>query len=606
MSNGETPYAKELKTSEVMALADRRVNVAKEDIPREQKVKIVELENTVLDFMRDPNYAEMREAYKKNYDTTGRGAEGLLATMKAHYMAVESGESKAAGDQLKAITTMALSELEELKMNMGFAAADTERDARRYNDVIGKSTGADRPIAPASELPENMATVEELLGRTPREKIEVNLALNEGRLAQLKLPENAAAYVDAKLAYASITGGQHLEDATKLLSDAFSAGLKEVAKRTGLSEQRALLLELVSTQLNALEGLYKILTQSIRNEAPHKEVSEAVDNGEGSFSDKEMAEILGTVFAKARWDTIDSSQPFKKPTTISEGMEAYYRVGPAYTYYTGRKPQDLGFNEAYVLGTTQGIVSALVTVDQMALGAAAWVGKKVMGNEAHAATSDTHEAETWTSKILNAGKSVLDPHTWAMAWQMLTYGLEHSTAEEKLFMVNKIVAEFISVGLIGGEVLHGLKASKLGIQGSRAMKSMTVAMEVIATQCPTLAMYGYNSERICVGLENVAAQGIRVWDDLLLRSAHVGETAHGVEANLYHPTVGVYSHAKEEIEAKREHSFAYDELVTIREHLRLAIQHAESLGLTEGQRADLQASNREVLRRLQGVDREGH
>lgn len=597
MSNKEIPAG---KASEVMALADRRVNVNQEDIPREQKLAIVKLETDLSGFMRDPKYKEMRDIYIKRYDVTGRGVEELFATMKLHYSEVQSGESEHAGEQLRAITDIALHEMEDLKMRMGFASEDHESETRSYSSTVAKATGADRPLAAAPELAENMDMVEAMLGVTPREKIEVNVERNKDRLVELRRPENAGAYLAAKASYSHITGGLYLEDATKLLSDAFSAGLRKVTKEPDETKKRRTLTDLVATQLKALEGLYHILTQDVRAKAPQLEPKEEIDHAEETFSDGDMADILQTVFASARWDKVDANKPFEMPKTLSEQMEAYYQVGPAYTYYTGRGSDDIGITEAAALGTAQGALSALVTVDQMAIGAAGWVGKKVGLVEAPRPSPETHEAEHWTVKVLEAGKSALDPHTWAMAWQMLTYGLENTTATEKIFMVNKIVTEFYVAGLIGGEVLHALKIGKVGLQGSRAMKMMVGTMEVVATSCPALAKYGYTTERIAVGLQNAAAKATHVWDHTL-HLAHKAETAHNVEAKIYHPTAGATIHAAEEV-LHAKHTFEYDEMDKIGQDIRLALKSADSLGFTDEQVDALRSSNYELSKRKSAVD----
>lgn len=592
-----SPEKPRMEVTESMSAAERRVNVNKEDIPREQKLQIATLERSIRDFMRDPKYAELKDSYKRDLGNYDNSPESVLGTVKYHFDKMQAAENEASAEALRSISFLAISKLEEVKHDLGIVSQIQEDHDRSYAAAVGRMTGADRPIAEAQELPENMDAIEEMLGIKPRQKLETNAVLNEEKLVELKRPENSVAYMNAKVMYASITGGAHLEDATKMIDDALTEGIAKAKSLTDQQARQSALLKLVEHQLKGMQGLYKILTAKDREEPPHH-AAESKESSE--FTDEQMAEILDKIMAEVRWDRVDASKPVKVPTTISEGLDAYYNVGQAYQFYTGRGPQDLNFVEASHLGMAQGALDALVGFDKMAVGAVSWVGEKTgLVSSEHKSEATAH-AEGAVSKILSTCKSLLDPNTWTMGWQMLQYGFENTTSNEKVFMLNKIVTELITGGAIGGEVLHALKLGKYVVGGKAALELMGGAFEAVSTLYPSLAKYGFTAEKIVTGLEGAAHKVVHLWDHGVLHSAHLAEKAHGVEAAVYHPTVGAYSHAKEEV-IHEEHSFEYDEMKEVAQDIRQALKGADSLGLTEDQVADLRHERAQIESRIATV-----
>lgn len=572
-----------------MGLAERRVNANVQDIAAEQKVQIAGLERSIRDYMRDPNYLAMKEAYKKdlgNYDNT---PESVLATVKHHFDQMKTQESEFAGEQLRAISSMAISKLKEVKSDLGYTAEREEHYETRYAQTIGAMTGADKPIAEVPELPENMDMVEQILGERPRMKLEVRTEENSSLLAEIKKPENSVAYINASSLYADISGGYDLEEAGKVLSDAFTAGLEKIQKIADPAKKRAELIKLVDAQLKALTGVYKILSQSLfRYEAPET----AVETDKNLLSPSDIALIFDTLLADSRWDQLSppvlpAHMTSGKESTFTERLaqnldaaDQIFNVSTAYTYTTGRGSKDVNLVERSGLGVAQGLVSVPIGLARLTGGAVAWGGgveKKVEASGT--GLMDVLAKFSSNTELIENLKNVL------------LYGVKNTSLGEWTQLVSKIVTEVamifsgakLSSGMVKGRVI----ASAVELGGSVALRTMVSAAELIATKVPQLSRYGYNAKTVVEGMGSAAHHVKEVWHHV-----HHAKDTYQLAKDRYKTTAGKLVDTTEAVAGtvdREKASSAYEEMDQLRSDFRAVLAVSEELGVTRDEKAKLSA-----------------
>jgi hypothetical protein len=602
---------------EAMGNADRRVNINVNDISMEQRFKINALEQSTKDAMRSPNWKDIREKYIKDRSSNDpnkrQSPEDILATAKILFDKVQATESFTAGEQLNELTNQVLLQLNVLKEDLGYSVTQVAVDTRGYSETMSQSSGADKTITESKNLPENMSSVEQLLGIEPSKKLESRTNEVSSLMEDLKRPENATAFISAKTDYASLTDGLYLEDAIPTLDKAFKDSLTALQKK-GLDpfKLRGEVMALVEKQLKGLKGLWTVITMHIRESVPPKAHAETTTQHEGketspgSLSEEEMAEILQFFCEDFRGKPEGGS--VKMPTTISEGLESYYQVVPAYQFYykkfTGHDADmnAMPIKGAAILGTAQGALNVLVGVDELGLHALNYVGEKTGVAEAH---HEAGESGSWAIKFASLAEKVLSRNTI----DMLVYGWQNSSAQEKVFLLNKIVTEWYGAGKVYGELLSKFKTKNLGSLGEKFMKTaslpgvkqMMAMAEVVSINCPRLAKYGMTVEEIATGLETSSTRAIKVWDHYILHGAHMADTTHQAEKVLYEPTVGKYTEKVAELE-EAKHSFATEELRELQIDLNTALGNTAKLQLSSEHIAELQKEKTEIDHRLQSTE----
>lgn len=600
---------------EAMGSADRRVNINVADISMEQRFKINALEQSVKDAMRAPNWKDIQEKYIKDRSSNDpnkrQSPEDILATAKILFDKVQAEESTVAGEQLNELTNQVLLQLNILKEDLGYSVTQVAVDARGYSETISQSSGADKAITESKNLPENMSNVEQLLGIEPKEKLESRTKEVASMMEDLKRPENATAFISAQIDYASLTDGLRLQDAIPTLDQAFKDSLTALQKK-GLDpfKLRGEAMALVEKQLKGLAGLWKIITmhdrEAITPEA-HAETG-STESHEASagelLTDEEMAEILQFLCEDVRGEKAEG--PEKTITSLSGGLEATLKVVPAYKYYykkvTGKEP-NIGVVGGAAMGGSQSVINTLIDVESMG----EFIGT-VVGEKTHLIppTPASKSAENWGIQLLAKAEKLMDGSTAANLKHMLVYGWENSTAGEKSYLVSKVAATLWSGDVAYGAAIDAAKITKLGplgvklakLSSSPAVKRIAAVAETIASSCPSLAKFGFSTEKIATGLKSASKQAIHIWDHYVMHGVHVADKASKVP-ETYELTAGQYNEKVEEIEkARMTHSFAAEEMVGVQRDLNAALSSAGKLQLDASTVASLKAEKTEIEKRL--------
>lgn len=637
------PNVENINVAESMNKADREINKSVDDIAREDKIKIAGLETTIKETIDSKEYKAVREEYlkankiyvKNENGYTGQiidqAPETVLESIKRKYDTANRQNQEQGTLDLASATTEAKTRLEALAKELAQRTGYEKQKTREAGEEIGRMTGGDRLIAKPGGLKENMDQVEQMLGVEPRMKIEAFTTANDKLLTTLKQPANWSKYLTAKTTYGSLTDGLYLEDASKMLNENIQKTLVRL-KDMPPEKVRAEMLKLVEKQLQMLTGLYRILVSALSS-GPEK--PKTVDKSEEKIpdsqkiTDEDMAKIFDVIFESVRWSK-DDGAAVKMPTTISEGLDTYYNVGKAYTFYTGRTSDQVGhFDnvvldytvgtvEAATLGTLKGGVNALVGVSKLGVDTIDTVTKlaasRVYGVDSGLKTfSETRDElgkkagglYAFLSELPQVVANNANFESLKMLGRFLVSGFQNTSQAERVMLINQIVSEFVVGEIAGGKILEALGSKGLGHISSKlaalsSMPGVSTMLKVsnfIIKKCPSLKKYGTKADDIIQGLRGVGQASVEIWDVFLDKQDLVGD-AQGV----YSSTLGMVPDAASKISAdKLKISPVYKDMMDARRDISEALQYSKELGLDNAAVSYLKIDLAKIEERLGAV-----
>lgn len=591
-----------MEVTESMAAAEHRVNASKEDIVREQKTQIASLENAVLNFTRDPAYADIGKEFAKMGNET-QTPESILATIKMHFDKIQKQENEAAGEELRQVGNLAVYKLSELKNELTLAAGKEERASRQFGETMTAMKG-DKPISEDKEVPENMKLLEEMLGEKPREKLENAMDVNHDLLSVLKRPENSLKFIQARVAYASISKGLNLDDAIAELGKHFNTGLNRIKSMKDAMKAKGALQELLKTQLDANGGLFNLLSEALISKPQHEE--HEAEHESGDISDEEMAAVLQVLLEKMGTRIPKDTGEYRAPASVPDAVEAYTRVLPAYVYtrnaMTGAHSQEVSTATGFELGALQGGVNALVFAFNLGYGIGSYFQEQPKERK-------ENKADSLMARIYEFGRGLLKTETWKKLGAIVSYGIENTSSAEKIFILNEMVAEIgltITAGTAVTEnVAEFLKSENLGAVAAKMTKLAKLpkirdalrVSEYVAAGCAALGEFGIDAATISRRLGVFGEDAMELWDSTI-KLLHKAHEIHHTGETVYAKTAEEGLVATDELTRKMKSTPAYKQLEKAKNDTALLLKNAKELKLTEAQVLKISKLYQELNKRL--------
>lgn len=563
----------QLHIHEAAVKADVIIDKSRENIPAEQKQQIAaeerKIRGALTNFKALPDYADIIECFKDDPDSDGHPPEDFLKMYTRRFEDMQKESSQEAHVKLEWLGADTLTKLEELKGNLGDAAAENERLNIAAQKMYERGLPAydENP----SHVTENLTDVGRKIGQMPNaEKLAAAELEFNSLLVHLRKRENATKYISANVNFQALTGGRKLEG----VKAEIDKGIAKVAAlaSTDVSGARSALTTRFSAALDTFKVGIDVMSRSlVENKASHKETAETAESE--LLSPEELQFVLNVL--------LHGSQ---NPTFLEQLFDAE----TAYQFTTGRSYEQMNTAEKFlVVGVGQGVGNM-----------GAFMGGLML---------DPKE----TLKGLAEGfGSLFNPEVRARLGQVLKQGVwETMSPLEKSLLATQLVTDMLTGGALEGGAAAGLakvfQSSKLvgltGRMSSVARKAgvlemgarLSLAVSSVAKTFPRLARFGVSAADIA---KNMVDEASIITARLKVVAKKVqGPTRDVIEtsASLVGPGATVLGERSD----ISKYLPAYADKVALEADLKTAAENAKAIGMSPQETVTVQAA----LRTLQSL-----
>lgn len=563
----------QLHIHEAAIKADATIDTSQENIPAEQKQEIAaeerKIRGALVNFKALPDYADIIERFKKDPDSDGHPPEDFLKMYTRRFEDMQRETSQQAYLKLEWLGHDTLTKLEELKGNLGDAAAENERlnIAAQKMYERGLPTYDESP----SHVTENLTDVGRKIGQMPNaEKLAAAELEFNSLLVHLRKRENVTKYISANVNFQALTGGQKLEG----VKAEIDKGIAKVAAlaSTNVSGARSALTTRFSAALDTFKVGIDVMSRSlVENKTSRAETAETVESE--LLSPEELQFVLNVL--------LHGSQ---NPTFLEQLFDAE----TAYQFTTGRNYEQMNAAEKFlVVGVGQGVGNM-----------GAFMGSLML---------DPKE----TLKGLAEGfGSLLNPEVRARLGQVLKQGVwETMSPLEKSLLATQLVTDMLTGGALEGGAAAGLakvfQSSKMAGLTSRmssvARKAgvlevgakLSLAVSSIAKTFPRLARFGTSAADIAKNMADEASI-------ITARLKVVAQKAQGPARDVMETSASLVGPAATVLGERSDISKylpAYADKLALEADLKIAAENAKAIGMSPQETVMIQAA----LRTLQAL-----